>query len=521
MAYLKGPYQKQANRPPLTTTLVSSRKIDYATKRYVIDDDGNSEGMDDTSQRALVTTSFGSPTIPESISGVEFERRRAAVLAGLSDLEADGAIEVTSVSIEAGAAGFGAERVAYINRQPGQSSKRTVSVAEYAPTALVTDTFFADGTWTRPTSVHSAIVQAWGAGGGGTTGVGAGGGGAFASSTISTLTEATYAVTVGQGAADTDGEDSSFAALVVAKGGLSGTNGGTGGQSGDCTGDTAYSGGDGFAGATGTTSGGSAGSGGAASGFTAGVPDGGYGGSQSVAEYAPGGGGHSTASTQLAGLRGEVRVTYTKALPVGYAATVSRTSGRELVNSTSHAITIPSDVVVGDLLLLFWSCDGDNDGGSDHSINAGWTRLSIATSTGVTGAVYYKIATGTDSPTITTTDSESGVYEVLRIVNGGTPEATSATGSSTNADPPNHTPSAGSAAYLWIAAAMWDANVPPVITAGPSGYGSVCIQPGNSSTGTYLAVCEKNATASSENPGAFTSTTEQWVALTVSVPYSA
>ncbi|MFO7369446.1 MAG: PKD-like domain-containing protein [Bacteroidales bacterium] len=113
------------------------------------------------------------------------------------------------------------------------------------------------GTFTALPGITSVKVQAWGGGGGGSSITangrrgGGGGGGAFAGSIVSVIPGNTYNVVVGSGgAANTDGNSSSFGeTIVVAAGGSGGTinatTAGAGGTIAASTGTTKYAGGNG------------------------------------------------------------------------------------------------------------------------------------------------------------------------------------------------------------------------------------------------------------------------------------
>ena len=94
------------------------------------------------------------------------------------------------------------------------------------------ETFPSDGTWTKPSSGTFVIIMAWGGGGGGSyrfAGNAGGGGGACALyiTPLSSLSNATYAVTVGTGGAGATGNNSSggsggnssFGSILTAYGG--------------------------------------------------------------------------------------------------------------------------------------------------------------------------------------------------------------------------------------------------------------------------------------------------------------
>lgn len=182
-------------------------------------------------------------------------------------------------------------------------------------------------------------------------------------------------------------------------------------------------------------------------------------------------------------------------------------------DSTTHAITMPSGVIPGDLLLLVFSSDGI----PTITAPTDWTKLgqtSEATNQ-TTAGIFWKIAQGSDVCTITTSASEQGSAVCLRIAGGGTPLGAAAQGNSTNSDPPNLAMPV-SDTYLWIASRTGDATV--VATVAPSGYSNLQTIAGGSATGASTNTAEKSSTAASEDPGTFTSATEQWVAYTIGIP---
>lgn len=378
------------------------------------------------------------------------------------------------------------------------------------------DTYTANATWTCPSDVTSVAVECWGAGGGGKTNTGAGGGGAYSKSNAITVTpDNNYNVVVGTSAVDTDGGDSTFnSTSTVAKGGLSCTNGGTGGASGSGTGNTKYSGGNGQIGTGSKTGGGGAGD--SANGFGS---SGGATNGKSAGYYSasPSAGGSSQAASQWAGGRGEVRITYFTAASNEFPFTVSRSWNR--TSGTSHGITMPSGIQAGDLLILFFgvyqipAC----------STPSGWTLLKSQAggSSLVTEVVYYKIAQGGDTATITTDASKNASHIVLRIQNGGIPLASSTSGASGSANPPSLTPNMGTPNYLWLAScALNSSGTPTDITSGVSSYFSWFNQFTLGSAGAYVSVAERFLTTTTEDPGTFGSTSIQWAAITVAVPYS-
>jgi hypothetical protein len=202
----------------------------------------------------------------------------------------------------------------------------------------------------------------------------------------------------------------------------------------------------------------------------------------------------------------------------------ARNTGRTTTtNTTSHAITLPTGITAGDLLVVVFSVDGNPTVTVDTGASGNnWNKLGQASnSTTVTGAIFWKVAEGSDALTLTTSASEQSSHVSLRITGhaSGTPiSGTSANGSSTNSDPPNHTPPNGSNAYLWIATRSGDSTT--VATAGPTTpgtFGQLQTIAAAGTNGASTNTAEYTATASSVNPGTFTSATEQWVSYTLAI----
>ncbi len=403
-------------------------------------------------------------------------------------------------------------------RRDGLSTDSTAINVTIVNATLVVDTFMASGTWTEPAIYWSPAgvraqvrAQAWGSGGGGSTAVGSGGGGAFAQ-TDTVAPGGNVAVTIGAVAVNADGGNSSFGAFVIGAGGKSGTNGSAGGTVADSTGVTKFAGGNGAAGAGNTIGGGGAGDTSAGSTATPGQSTGGF-NSVGVAGRYIGAGGSSQAAAQFAGARGEVRVTSKQPGATGYARVRSRSFGRDTANGTSRAATMPSDIVAGDKLIMAVISDG-----IPVITVAGWNKLDQENegTSQVSGAWFWKTAVGADTATIATDASEQVAYEIVCCAGAGTPEYVDTSGNSINADPPSATYSGGSAKNLWLVFAGWDQH--GVVTAIPASFGSQITVPCQSATAPQLIGCERFVEVDTLNPGAFTSTTEQWVAVTIIVP---
>ncbi len=182
-------------------------------------------------------------------------------------------------------------------------------------------------------------------------------------------------------------------------------------------------------------------------------------------------------------------------------------SGIRIANET-NVIPLPLTRETGDLLLIFIAASrADYDDTSDDisfTTPSGWTLLY----TGLNGflrraACYYRVATGSEGDTVTINmsrfaDNIGAVsYAVRDFI--GTPEAATATGSSSTPNPPNLTPTWGSQETTWFAVLnsdikdLLDRNEIPDL---PSGYEH---QVGT----TTVTIGHRTTIAASENPGTF------------------
>lgn len=184
-------------------------------------------------------------------------------------------------------------------------------------------------------------------------------------------------------------------------------------------------------------------------------------------------------------------------------------------DSTSHAPTMPS-ATPGNMLIAFFSVDGN----PTCTASAGWTKLGQASnSTIVTQAVFYKIASGSDTLTVTTSASEQSSCITIEVSNARTITGANANGSSTNSDPPNLAPTYSlnsySINYLWLVSRGGDSTT--VATVAPTNYSNLQTQAAGGTSGASTNTAERTLSATSENPGTFTSGSEQWVSWTVAV----
>lgn len=120
MPYAKGPYASFDSLPaPDNPTIVSARKIDMKTRRYVIDEDnGGMVPMDSTAQLVGLTLAFDSGPVPRVQTAQELDARRQRVLAALEPLATgpNPSIVIGSVDVDALAPGHTLEEVEYRSR---------------------------------------------------------------------------------------------------------------------------------------------------------------------------------------------------------------------------------------------------------------------------------------------------------------------------------------------------------------------------------------------------------------------
>lgn len=189
---------------------------------------------------------------------------------------------------------------------------------------------------------------------------------------------------------------------------------------------------------------------------------------------------------------------------------------------TSMPVNLPTSQD-GDMLIAIV----EDRNAAAYTPPSGWTELIAQAGGGSVGkmVVFYKKVGASEGLQVTFTagTSTTAIWQVIRFRNwhGTTaPEAASASGDSTNADPPNLTPSWGGEPTIWLAIAGHAAASAAAFSAGPSGYSGFRLN-GASSGGSACSVASayKQASAASENPGAFTpsGSNRWWTAVTLAL----
>lgn len=388
--------------------------------------------------------------------------------------------------------------------------------------------FSGEGNWNAPES-GNVVVDGWGGGGGGQDGLGGGGGGEYQRLTgFAVVAGDSYAYDVGAGGiggvASADGQPTSWnGGSLIANPGRGRVSGGAGGTGG--TGTVGYDGAAGITGAGGQNGGAAGGDAGAAPAGTTTMGGGRNGGSSfnggigsTVVGGGSGVGGSSGTFNSCPGTAGEIRVIRSRELLEDYPNLVGRAWGRDSLDQPSRPAVLPNNARAGDLVLLWVG----NSGGVVANTPEGWTEIGVGFSNPIRGQLFARISPDDGGATITLPISRSLSQMSWVIRNAGMPTATFATGSSTNANAPNHAPAGGNAPYLWLALCAWDgASNNSRVTVFPDDTESHIYLPRQRHPGSGLAVmasCERYLEAASWDPTAWTSQTEQWVTATVSIP---
>lgn len=157
------------------------------------------------------------------------------------------------------------------------------------------------------------------------------------------------------------------------------------------------------------------------------------------------------------------------------AARASGTSGSTA--QSTHAITLPAGITAGDLLVVIFGAN--NSTTTITTASSGWTTGTVQNSSAnASGVVFWKIAAGGDTLSVSTGTSAQSAHTSYRITGAAsTPTITQTKNDSigTNPDPPAVTPAGGSKDYLYIAAAIVSGAgvVTTNITTAPTGYSNL------------------------------------------------
>ncbi len=208
------------------------------------------------------------------------------------------------------------------------------------------------------------------------------------------------------------------------------------------------------------------------------------------------------------------------------ASPTVETTALTATNGTSHALTLPASIAVGDLLIYVMTTDG----GGAHTVDAGYNEIfdNVDFSSNSRTSVAWRTATAdsNDDISIGTAAGERGAGIVYRISGAEdpatqAPEMSSSTGNtaqSNSPDPDAVTPTGGSKDYLYLAA-MGCNDARSIALSGPSGFANFLTQnPAGGANGCNVATAELQETSASQDPGTFAlDGGETWVAFTIAV----
>jgi len=197
-----------------------------------------------------------------------------------------------------------------------------------------------------------------------------------------------------------------------------------------------------------------------------------------------------------------------------------KTGNSGTTNSCFHVVTLPDDIVAGERLVVMFGVDGGDYAFLDKWYSGNNWRLVTQRSDLSTyrGMVLTKIAEGggADALRIISEAVEQSSWVSFRVsADAACIQAATASGNSTNSNPPSLALSVGSPTpeVLWIAARVGDSTVVP--SAAPTDFANLTTEtaPGTSSVSTSIA--DRALAAATLDPDAFTVATEQWGAFTI------
>lgn len=209
-------------------------------------------------------------------------------------------------------------------------------------------------------------------------------------------------------------------------------------------------------------------------------------------------------------------------MSVPFPTVVSETGFANSGEGTTFNINYPSGLINGNLVLAMIATQD----AANIVMPAGWTLLQRSTSANTGFGTWIRTIDGTEGSFFTVTQADARrvayiVYQIGMYDFQHTPPYASAT-PSTTLTPPSLTPSWGSASNLWITAIGYECDAGQTGTSAyPSGYSDgtdfhFATNTGNGA-GCGISACNKQATASSDTPGAFTTNCALQVTQTIAI----
>lgn len=196
----------------------------------------------------------------------------------------------------------------------------------------------------------------------------------------------------------------------------------------------------------------------------------------------------------------------------------STATGRTTGNATSHPITMPSGIQIGDLVLCVFGVDGNPTVSIDGTSSVGWNiSTTFEAGNSCAASVVWMIAeSASPTLTLTTSASEESSHVVHRISGGSGVEFTALEGTTTGVNPPSHVSTYGNADTLWIATQVRNGAFSKPTN--PSSYANGGHIAANTSGGASTTTVYRESRATSEDPGFFgTQTSSAMVSFTIAV----
>lgn len=200
-----------------------------------------------------------------------------------------------------------------------------------------------------------------------------------------------------------------------------------------------------------------------------------------------------------------------------FPVVAARTTTAEGSASAAHAINLGAPNA-GDLLVVF--AGASISGGTGFVVDttasgADWTMIGTGQVGSPRIAVFAKVAQGggADALTLLTFSSVRVSALCYRVTGHGSTVAGGSTAgaASTNGNPPSASITGAAQDVLFLTAM---ASVSSVASAAPTNYGTLT----TASASSFLSAAERALNATSDDPGTFTNTNQEWIATTVAIP---
>lgn len=201
--------------------------------------------------------------------------------------------------------------------------------------------------------------------------------------------------------------------------------------------------------------------------------------------------------------------------------------------ATTHTVNLPSGIAAGDLLLILFATVGNTTPTASGWDSTTIVRINPGGSTHFLEFLFKK-ATGSEGASVSVSTGAASVRSAsiaYRISGAIDPAAqapersTTVQGTSTAPNAATVTPTGGSKDFLFLTMFVQEgeeADDDTWVTGTPSGYSNLlqktCGTAGSAAANVQLASAQKQATASSEDAGAFTTAQSlDWAAITLAI----